>query len=214
MSEKTLEKIRNHCDTRGFIFPGSEIYGGLANTWDYGPLGVELKNNVKRAWWKKFVQESPTNVGVDCAILMNTNVWVASGHVGGFSDPLMDCKSCKARHRADQLIEGYFAKHHSSESPAGWTNEQMEALIEDLSNTKDKVILGCLNDYPFMAVKAHTRPFERKWLNVTAAIIVPVGLFLYLRMWRFRLRLLHDLKVVKDTNDAVIRRITELKQGN
>ncbi len=93
-------------------------------------------------------------------------------------------------------------------------NEQMEALIEDLSNTKDKVVLGCLNDYPFMAVKAHTRPFERKWLNVTAAIIVPVGLFLYLRMWRFRLRLLHDLKVVKDTNDAVIRRITELKQGN
>ena len=93
-------------------------------------------------------------------------------------------------------------------------NGQMEALIEDLSNTKDKVILGCLNDYPFMAVKAHTRPFERKWLNVTAAIIVPVGLFLYLRMWRFRLRLLHDLKVVKDTNDAVIRRITELKQGN
>ena len=93
-------------------------------------------------------------------------------------------------------------------------NEQMEALIEDLSNTKDKVILGCLNDYPFMAVKAHTRPFERKWLNVTAVIIVPVGLFLYLRMWRFRLRLLHDLKVVKDTNDAVIRRITELKQGN
>ena len=93
-------------------------------------------------------------------------------------------------------------------------NEQMEALIEDLSNTKDKVILGCLNDYPFMAVKAHTRPFERKWLNVTAAIIVPVGLFLYLRMWRFRLRLLHDLKVVKDTNDAVIRRITDLKQGN
>lgn len=93
-------------------------------------------------------------------------------------------------------------------------NEQMEALIEDLSNTKDKVILGCLNDYPFMAVKAHTRPFERKWINVTAAIIVPVGLFLYLRMWRFRLRLLHDLKVVKDTNDAVIRRITELKQGN
>lgn len=93
-------------------------------------------------------------------------------------------------------------------------NEQMEALIEDLSNTKDKVILGCLNDYPFMAVKAHTRPFECKWLNVTAAIIVPVGLFLYLRMWRFRLRLLHDLKVVKDTNDAVIRRITELKQGN
>ena len=93
--------------TRGFVYPGSEIYGGLANTWDYGNLGVELKNNVKKAWWKKFVQENPYNVGVDCAILMNPQTWVASGHLGGFSDPLMDCKSCKERFRADKLIEDY-----------------------------------------------------------------------------------------------------------
>ena len=96
-SEKTMEKIVALCKGRGFIFSGSEIYGGLANTWDYGPLGVELKNNVKKAWWKKFVQENPYNVGLDAAILMNPQVWVASGHVGGFSDPLMDCKECKER---------------------------------------------------------------------------------------------------------------------
>ena len=94
-SEKTMEKIVSLCKGRGFIFSGSEIYGGLANSWDYGPLGVELKNNVKKAWWKKFVQENPYNVGLDAAILMNPQVWVASGHVGGFSDPLMDCKECK-----------------------------------------------------------------------------------------------------------------------
>ena len=110
MAEKravTMEKLVSLCKNRGFIFPGSEIYGGLANTWDYGPLGVELKNNVKKAWWKKFVQENPYNTGVDCAILMNTRTWKASGHLGGFSDPLMDCKSCKARHRADHLVEKY-----------------------------------------------------------------------------------------------------------
>ena len=106
-SEKTMEKIVALCKGRGFVYPGSDIYGGLANSWDYGPLGVELKNNVKRAWWKKFVQESPYNVGLDSAILMNSQVWVASGHVGGFSDPLMDCKDCKSRHRADKLIEDY-----------------------------------------------------------------------------------------------------------
>ena len=113
MAEKravTMEKLVSLCKNRGFIFPGSEIYGGLANTWDYGPLGVELKNNVKKAWWKKFVQENPYNTGVDCAILMNTRTWQASGHLGGFSDPLMDCKSCKARHRADNLVENYVAK--------------------------------------------------------------------------------------------------------
>jgi len=102
--EKTMDKIVALCKNRGFIFPGSEIYGGLANSWDYGPLGVEFKNNVKRAWWKKFVQESRYNVGLDSAIIMNPEAWVASGHVGGFSDPLMDCKACKARHRADKLI--------------------------------------------------------------------------------------------------------------
>ena len=106
-TEKTMEQISNLCKNRGFIFPGSEIYGGLANTWDYGPLGVELKNNVKKAWWKKFVQENPYNVGMDAAILMNPQTWVASGHVGGFSDPLMDCKECKERFRADKVIEDW-----------------------------------------------------------------------------------------------------------
>lgn len=105
--EKTMEKIVALSKNRGFIYPGSDIYGGLANSWDYGPLGVELKNNVKKAWWKKFIQENPYNVGVDCAILMNPQVWVASGHVGGFSDPLIDCKECKTRYRADQMIEDW-----------------------------------------------------------------------------------------------------------
>ena len=104
-SEKTMEKIVSLCKNRGYVYQGSEIYGGLSNTWDYGPLGVEFKNNVKKAWLKKFVQESPYNVGLDSAILMNPQVWVASGHVGGFSDPLMDCRECKTRHRADKLIE-------------------------------------------------------------------------------------------------------------
>ncbi len=109
--EKTMEKIVALAKNRGFVYPGSEIYGGLANTWDYGNLGVELKNNVKKAWWQKFVQESPYNVGVDCAILMNSQTWVASGHLGGFSDPLMDCKACKERFRADKLIEDYMAEN-------------------------------------------------------------------------------------------------------
>ncbi len=125
-TEKTMEKIVALCKGRGFVYPGSDIYGGLANSWDYGPLGVELKNNVKRAWLKKFVQESPTNVGLDSAILMNPQVWVASGHVGGFSDPLMDCKDCKSRHRADKLIEDF------SGTPAdGWSNEQMMEYIRE-----------------------------------------------------------------------------------
>lgn len=127
----TMEKLVNLCKSRGFIFPGSEIYGGLANTWDYGPLGVEFKNNVKRAWWKKFVQESPFNTGVDCAILMNPSVWVASGHIGGFSDPLMDCKSCKSRHRADKIIEDYMLRKGMEANTAGWSNETMENYIED-----------------------------------------------------------------------------------
>ena len=105
--QKTMDKVVALCKGRGFIFSGSEIYGGLANTWDYGPLGVELKNNVKKAWWKKFVQENPYNVGLDSAILMNPQTWVASGHLGGFSDPLMDCKECKERFRADKLIEDW-----------------------------------------------------------------------------------------------------------
>jgi len=130
-SEKTMEKVVALCKTRGFIFPGSEIYGGLANSWDYGPLGVEFKNNVKRAWWKKFVQESRYNVGLDSAIIMNPEAWVASGHVGGFSDPLMDCKQCKARHRADKLIEDYAFQNGTGENPGGWSFEQMAAFIKE-----------------------------------------------------------------------------------
>ena len=127
----TMDQLVALCKSRGFIFPGSELYGGLANTWDYGPLGSELKNNVKKAWWKKFVQESPYNVGVDCAILMNSEVWHASGHIGGFSDPLMDCKECKSRHRADNLIEDYNKRKGIELNIAGWSNEQLEAYIAE-----------------------------------------------------------------------------------
>ncbi|NLM04416.1 MAG: glycine--tRNA ligase [Clostridiales bacterium] len=134
--EKTMEKIVSLSKSRGFIFPGSEIYGGLANTWDYGPLGVELKNNVKRAWWKKFIQQCPHNVGLDAAILMNPKTWEASGHVGGFNDPLMDCKECKSRFRADKLIEDYFRKEGkdpSEEGVDGWDNDKMKAFIDENS---------------------------------------------------------------------------------
>ncbi len=130
MSKLTMDKLVALCKGRGFIFSGSEIYGGLANAWDFGPLGVELKNNIKKAWWKKFVQESEYNVGVDCAILMNPTVWEASGHISGFSDPLIDCKECKARHRADELIEDYLTKKNK-ESAVGWDNAHMEQFIKD-----------------------------------------------------------------------------------
>ncbi len=129
--EKTMEQIVALAKARGFIYPGSEIYGGLANTWDYGNLGVELKNNVKKAWWKKFIQENPYNVGVDCAILMNPQTWIASGHLGSFSDPLMDCKECHERFRADQLIEN-FAKEKElilESSVDGWSQEKMAQFI-------------------------------------------------------------------------------------
>ena len=129
--KNSLEKVVALSKSRGIIFPGSEIYGGLANTWDYGPLGVEIKNNIKRAWWKKFIQESPYNVGVDAAILMNPTTWVASGHVGGFSDPLMDCKECKARFRADKLIEDYMKKADDVQIVDGWTNDEMEAYVTE-----------------------------------------------------------------------------------
>ncbi len=130
--EFTMDKIVALAKGRGFIFPGSEIYGGLANTWDYGPLGVELKNNVKKAWWKKFIQESKYNVGLDAAILMNPQTWVASGHVGGFNDPLIDCKSCKSRFRADKLIEEY-VRDNNIEGVAvdGWSNEKLENYIAE-----------------------------------------------------------------------------------
>ena len=125
-TDKSMEKIVALCKGRGFVYPGSEIYGGLANTWDYGPLGMELKNNIKKAWLKKFVQENKYNVGLDSAILMNPQTWVASGHLGGFSDPLMDCKDCKTRHRADNLIEDF-----DGTNVAGWTNEQMTEYIKE-----------------------------------------------------------------------------------
>ena len=123
-TEKTMDKIVALCKGRGFVYPGSEIYGGLANTWDYGPLGVELKNNIKDAWRQKFIRENKLNVGLDSAILMNPQTWVASGHLGGFSDPLMDCKECKTRHRADNLIEDF-----DGTNVAGWSNEQMTDYI-------------------------------------------------------------------------------------
>lgn len=131
--EKTMEKIVALAKSRGFVYPGSEIYGGLANTWDYGNLGVELKNNVKKAWWSKFIQENPYNVGVDCAILMNPQTWVASGHLGGFADPLMDCKECHERFRADKLIEDYNdeAGITIEGTVDAWSNEKMAAYIEE-----------------------------------------------------------------------------------
>ena len=131
MKEKSMEKIVNLCKSRGYIYPGSEIYGGLANSWDYGPLGVEFKNNVKRAWMKKFIQENKYNVGLDAAILMNPETWVASGHVGGFSDPLIDCKSCKTRHRADKLIEDWLKENNKEEVVDGWSDEKMVDFIHE-----------------------------------------------------------------------------------
>ena len=130
-TKKTMDMIVNLAKGRGFVYPGSEIYGGLANAWDYGPLGVELKNNIKRAWWKKFVQENPYNVGLDSAIIMNPETWVASGHLGGFSDPLMDCRNCKTRHRADKLIEDYVAENGLSDNPASMSDEEMMNYIRE-----------------------------------------------------------------------------------
>ena len=125
-TDKQMDQLVALCQGRGFVYAGSEIYGGLANTWDYGPLGVELKNNIKKAWWHFFVQANPHNVGLDSAILMNPQTWVASGHLGGFSDPLMDCRECKTRHRADNLIEDF-----DGTNVAGWTNQQMTDYIKE-----------------------------------------------------------------------------------
>lgn len=124
----TMDKLVNLCKSRGFIFPGSDIYGGMGNTWDYGPVGVEIKNNLKRAWWKRFVQESANSYGVDAAILMNPRVWEASGHTTSFSDPKMDCKECKTRHRADNLIE---AHSKGTVNPDKMTVEEMQAYINE-----------------------------------------------------------------------------------
>lgn len=128
---KTMDKIVALAKNRGFVYSGSEIYGGLANAWDYGPLGVELKNNVKAAWWKKFIQENPYNVGVDCAILMNPQVWVASGHVAGFNDPLIDCKACKSRYRADKMIEDWNKERNIELVVDGWDNQRLIDYINE-----------------------------------------------------------------------------------
>ena len=158
MAEKravTMEKLVSLCKNRGFIFPGSEIYGGLANTWDYGPLGVELKNNVKKAWWKKFVQENPYNTGVDCAILMNTRTWQASGHLGGFSDPLMDCKSCKARHRADHLVENYAEKKGLAIEVAAMDNDALETFINE-----HKIVCPVCGNSDFTSIRKFNLMFK------------------------------------------------------
>ena len=127
----SMDKIVSLCKSRGYVYAGSEIYGGLANTWDYGPLGIELKNNVKKAWMKKFIQENRYNVAIETAILMNPQVWVTTGHVGGFSDPLIDCKECKTRHRADKLIEEWMHEHNCEEVVDGWPDEDMIAYIKE-----------------------------------------------------------------------------------
>ncbi len=152
---KTMDKIVALCKNRGFIYPGSEIYGGLANSWDYGPLGVEFKNNVKRAWWKKFVQEMPYNVGLDSAIIMNPQAWVASGHVGGFSDPLMDCKECKSRHRADKRIEDYAAENNLDVNPGGWSNEEMAEYI-----AKEGIVCPSCGKADFTAIRKFNLMFK------------------------------------------------------
>ena len=155
MATLTMDKLVALAKNRGFVFPGSEIYGGLANTWDYGPLGVELKNNVKAAWWKKFVKESPYNVGVDCAILMNPTTWQASGHLGGFSDPLMDCKECKSRHRADNLVEDYLKKKKINQNVATLSNEELEDLIE-----KYKITCPVCGKYNFTKIRKFNLMFK------------------------------------------------------
>lgn len=131
MKEINMQDIVAFCKNRGFVYPGSDIYGGLSNSWDYGPLGVELKNNIKRAWWQKFIQESEYNVGIDAAILMNPEVWITTGHVSGFSDPLIDCKECKTRHRADKLIEDWINKNKSSISVEGMNDENLMEFIKE-----------------------------------------------------------------------------------
>ena len=161
--EKTMEKIVALAKARGFVYPGSEIYGGLANTWDYGNLGVELKNNVKKAWWQKFIQESPYNVGVDCAILMNPQTWVASGHLGGFSDPLMDCKCCKERFRADKLIEDYAVLCKSRKQQVGMLsggNIQKVVVAREFSG--NPVLI--LADQPTRGIDVGATEFIRKKL--------------------------------------------------
>ena len=155
MAALSMDKLVALCKGRGYIFAGSEIYGGLANTWDYGPLGVEFKNNVKKAWWQKFVTESPYNVGVDCSILMNREVWVASGHVGSFNDPLIDCRACKSRFRADHLIEEATAATGEAISCDGWDDAKLDAYI-----TEHKVACPVCGKSDFTAIRKFNMMFK------------------------------------------------------
>ena len=150
--EKNFDTIVALCKSRGFVFPGSEIYGGLANSWDYGPLGVEFKNNVKKAWLKKFVQESPTNVGLDAAIIMNPQTWVTTGHVAGFSDPLLDCKSCKARHRADKLVEDA----HPEVNADAMSQEELDEFIA----THEDVVCPVCGKHDFTPIRKFNLMFK------------------------------------------------------
>lgn len=152
MKKVTMEKLTAVCKQYGFIFQGSEIYGGLSNTWDYGPLGVELKNNLKSAWWQKFIKEKSNVYGLDSAIIMNPEVWVASGHVSGFSDPLVDCKKCKSRHRADKLVEEYTS---GEETGDGWSNEKLEAYI-----AKEGIVCPKCGSNDFTAIRKFNLLFE------------------------------------------------------
>ena len=155
MQNLTMEKLMALCKSRGFIFPGSEVYGGLANTWDYGPLGVEFKNNVKAAFWKKFVKECKYNVGIDTGIIMNPKVWQASGHIGGFSDPLMDCKECKTRHRADKLIEEFNENRNTPLVVDGWSKEKMKEYIEE-----EKISCPSCDSFNFTEIREFNLMFK------------------------------------------------------
>ena len=152
MEKLTMEKLVNYCKQYGFIFQGSEIYGGLSNSWDYGPLGRELKENIKKAWWKKFIQEEKNSFGLDAAIIMNPEVWVASGHVASFADPLIDCKSCKSRHRADKLIEDFTS---GKETGDGWSNEKLEKYISD-----NKIVCPKCGKSDFTGIRQFNLLFE------------------------------------------------------
>jgi len=183
---ESMEKIVNLCKNRGIIYAGSEIYGGLANTWDYGPLGSELKNNVKAAWKKKFIQESKYNVGLDAAILMNPQTWVASGHLGGFSDPLMDCKACKERFRADKLIEDYMEAN-------GITEEQFSVILVNVIDDDDvQKEIGC-------------GKYDMVCANILAEVLVPLTPVIASRMKKGGVYITSG--IIEDKEDVVVNAV-------
>ena len=205
-TEKTMEKIVTLCKGRGFIFAGSEIYGGLANTWDYGPLGVELKNNVKKAWWKKFVQENPYNVGLDAAILMNPTTWLASGHLGGFSDPLMDCKECKERFRADKVIEDWCAENNF-ELPKpidAFSQAEMKDFVEE-----HNIPCPSCGKHNFTDIRSGEYPTAEQMLDIEGGYtlkskVVTANINLYYMLYRNQLVQTGELS---DTGELLSRNI-------